>query len=66
MRLSLLLLLATAACVQARPFHWPWSKGTAEHQDAQFLLRAVIPCARLLFGPVERNCNVSQHWVGVG
>ena len=35
MRLSLLLLLATAACplcAEARPFHWPWSR-TAEQQE---------------------------------
>ena len=37
MRMSLLLLLATAACpmcVVAEPFHWPWSRHVERQQEA--------------------------------
>ena len=55
MRLSLLLLLATAACVQARPFHWPWSKGTAEHQDAQ------LEKKKMHFFPLPWNSRTKEQ-----
>ncbi|MEO6785216.1 MAG: hypothetical protein ABI318_03695 [Chthoniobacteraceae bacterium] len=36
MRLSLLLWLATAASLEAQPFHWPWSSGsTTEKKEAR-------------------------------
>ncbi len=58
MRLSLLLVLATAmcpACVEARPFQWPWSKRAAgaEVQAAQPEMaqpQSVQPAKQGLFG----------------
>ena len=35
MRLSLLIWLATAACLEAQPFHWPWSKRTGEQNETR-------------------------------
>ena len=35
MRLPVLLLLATAACLDARPFHWPWSTRTTQQAEAR-------------------------------
>ena len=35
MRLFVLLWLLTAGCLEAAPFHWPWSKSTAEQTPAR-------------------------------
>ena len=39
MRLSLFLLLMTAACPEAQAFHWPWSSDTPEQQEKKTMRR---------------------------
>ena len=43
MRLLLLFWLMMAGCLEAKPFHWPWSSDTAEQQERKTMRRFPLP-----------------------